>query len=130
MDHISQFQPCLYSQYLAVEIIPSTSATAVIPAVDLITTDFSIPYKLGTDNSSSFNSHQFKNFTRRKGSEHVHVTSHAPWANDTAEHFIYKLGKLLITSNVVKRTRKPSLEALFKPSQLGLFLKVCLMTVP
>lgn len=51
----------LYSQYSAVQFAASSSPTAVIPAMDwIIMTDFSIPYKLVNDNSSPFNSHQFK----------------------------------------------------------------------
>ncbi|XP_066918507.1 uncharacterized protein [Clytia hemisphaerica] len=41
---------CLYSRFPAVEIVSSTSATAVIPANDKILTNFGIPYKLGSDN--------------------------------------------------------------------------------
>ena len=47
---------CLYSHFSAIEIVKSTSASAIIWAMGKIMTKFIIPYKLGTDNRLPFNS--------------------------------------------------------------------------
>jgi len=58
---------CLYSRYPTVEIVNSTLAAAVIPAIDRALTDFGIPFKMGTDNGPPFSGHQFANFERKLG---------------------------------------------------------------
>jgi Integrase core domain. len=83
-----------------VEIVKSTSAEAVIPAIDCILTDFGIPHKMGTDNGPPFSGYIFEKFAKKMGFKHVKVTLYAPWANATLEHFMRNLGKVLKTSNV------------------------------
>ena len=112
-QHILVVQ-CLYSRYPAVEIVSSTSAAAVIPALERILTDFGIPYKLGTDNGPPFNSHQFRKFAAQLGFEHTRVTPYAPWANGTIEHFMRNLGKVLKTANVMNSNWKTELHGFLR----------------
>jgi len=69
---------------------------------------------MGTDNGPPFSGHQFTNFARKLGFKHTKVTPYAPWANDTVEHFMQNLGKVLRTTNVENRDWRTALLAFFK----------------
>ena len=84
---------CLYSYFSAIEIVTSTSTSSIIPAMDMIMTNFSIPNKLGTDNGPPFNSQDFANFAKHMGFKHTTVTPYTPWENNMVEHFMRNLGK-------------------------------------
>ena len=76
MEYILVVQ-CLFYCFPAVEIITSKSASALIPAMHKIMTNFGISYKLGTDNRPSFNSQDFANFAKRRAFEHTRVIPYA-----------------------------------------------------
>ena len=112
-EHVLVVQ-CLYSRFPAVEIVHSTSAAAIIPAMDKIMTNFGIPYKLGTDNGPPFNGGEFTNFSKQMGFRHTKVTPYAPWANGTVEHFMRNLGKVLKTSNIEGSSWKTALQTFLR----------------
>ena len=101
---------CLYSCFPAVEIVTSTSASAIILAMDKIMTSFRIPYKLGTDNGLPFNGQDFANFAKRMSLELTRATPYVPWANGTVEHFMRNLGKVLKTSYIDDHNWKTTLQ--------------------
>ena len=101
----------LYSHCLAVDIVTSTSASAIIPTMDKIINDFGIPYKLGTDNGRPFHSHDLSNFAKRMGFEHTRVTPYAPWANGTVKYFMRNLGKVLKALHINDHNWKMALQS-------------------
>jgi hypothetical protein len=86
---------CLQSRFPEVAITHSTSAAAVIPAIDKILAAYGTPEELGSDNGPPFNSQEFTRFARKLGFRHRKVTPLAPWANGTAERFMKSLGKVV-----------------------------------
>ena len=103
----------LYSHCLAVDIVTSTSASAIIPTMDKIINNFGIPYKLGTDNGRPFHSHDLSNFAKRMGFEHTRVTPYAPWANGTVKYFMRNLGKVLKALHIDDHNWKMALQSFF-----------------
>ena len=74
-----------YSRYPVVEMVTSTSATAVVPVVDKVFAMFGTPKVLKTDNGPPFNSAKFKEFANYLGFTHRKVTPYWPKANGEAE---------------------------------------------
>ena len=101
---------CLCSCFSAVEIVPSTSASAIIRSMGKILTNFGIPYKPCTDNCLPFNSQYFANLAKLMGLEHTTGASHATWANSTVIHFMRNLGNVLKTWHIDEHNRKTALQ--------------------
>lgn len=101
---------CLCSCFSAVEIVPPTSASAIIRSMGKILTNFGIPYKPCTDNWLPFNSQYFANLAKHMGLEHTTVTFHATWPNSTVKHFKRNLGKVLKTWHIDEPNRKTALQ--------------------
>ena len=100
-EYVLVFQ-CLYSQFPAAEIIHSTSAAAVLPAMDRIMSLFGIPVKVGSDNGPPYNSEEYCHSAKYMGFQRAKKIPLAPWANGTVEHFMKNLGKLIDTSHEEK----------------------------
>ena len=77
--------------------------------MDQLFTTFGAPETYKTDNGSPFQSHQFKEFTKKWGFKHRRVTPEWPRANGKAESFMKKLGKVLKTSKVSGQNRQEAL---------------------
>ena len=88
----------LYSRYPAVEIVHSTSAKAVLPAMDRMMSMLGIPEYVASDNGPQYNSDVFKQFARYMGFEHGSKIPLAPWTNGMVEHFMHNMVKVLQTS--------------------------------
>ena len=84
-----------YSRYPVVEMVTSTSATAVVPVVDKVFAMFGTPKVLKTDNGPPFNSAKFKEFANYLGFTHRKVTPYWPKANGEAERMMRTLNKVL-----------------------------------
>ena len=82
---------CLYSRFPMVEIVRSTSGTAVIPAMDKILSTLGIPDEIASDNGPPYSSEEFKSYARYMGFEHKKKIPYAPWANGMAENFMKTL---------------------------------------
>ena len=80
----------------------------------MIMTNFDIPYKLGTENGPPFNSQDFANLPKPMRFEHTRVTPYAPWANNTVEHFMRNLAKVLKTSHIDDHNWKTILQRLLR----------------
>ena len=86
---------CLQSRFPEVAITHSTSAAAVIPALDKILAAYGTPQEMCSDNGPPFNSIEFAKFARKLGFKHRKITPLAPWANGTAERFMKNLAKVV-----------------------------------
>jgi hypothetical protein len=64
----------LHSRFPEVAITNSTSAAAVIPAIDKILAAFGTPEVVGSDNGPPFNSHEFTQFAKKLGFRHRTIT--------------------------------------------------------
>ena len=86
----------VYSRWVEIEIVRSTSVESTIPKLDNIFSAFSIPDKLTTDNGPPFNSHEFTDeFTDYLGIKHQRITPLWPQANSSAENFNRMLRKVV-----------------------------------
>ena len=85
----------LHSRFPEVAITHSTSAAAVIPAIDKILAAYGTPEVLGSDNGPPFNSTEFMKFAKKLGFHHRKMTPLTPWANGTAERFMKNLAKVV-----------------------------------
>ena len=94
---------CLHSRYPEVGITHSTSAAAVIPAIDKILAAFGTPEILGSDNGPPFNSTEFANYAKKLGFKHRKITPLAPWVNGTAERFMKNLAKVVQIAHADKK---------------------------
>ena len=93
----------LHSRFPEVAITPSTSAKAVIPALDRILGAYGTPEVLGSDNGPPFNSTEFKRFSKKLGFHHRKITPLAPWVNGTAERFMQNLAKVVQIAHAEKK---------------------------
>ena len=84
-----------YSRFPEVDIIRSTSATAIIPKLDWIFATHGIPAVLRSDNGPSFTSHEIKKYVEENGIEHQRITPLWPQANSEAESFMKPLTKAI-----------------------------------
>jgi hypothetical protein len=94
---------CLHSRFPEVAITHSTSAAAVIPAIDKILAAYGTPEILGSDNGPPFNSAEFAQFAKKAGFKHRKITPLTPWANGTAERFMKNLGKVVQIAHADKK---------------------------
>ena len=84
-----------YSRFPEVDIIRSTSATAIIPKLDRIFATHGIPAVLRSDNGPPFTSHEIKKYMEENGIEHQRITPLWPQANSEAESFMKPLTKAI-----------------------------------
>jgi hypothetical protein len=93
----------LHSRFPEVAVTHSTSATAVIPAIDKILAAYGTPEVMGSDNGPPYNSTEFMKYARKMGFQHRKITPLAPWANGTAERFMKNLAKVLQVAQADKK---------------------------
>ena len=93
----------VYSRWVEVEIVRSTSAEATIPKLDKIFSAYGIPKKLTTDNGPPFTSNEFKKFAKYLGVEHKRTTPLWPQANSSAENFNRMLRKTVQSAKLENR---------------------------
>ena len=93
----------LHSRFPEVAVTHSTSAAAVIPAMDKILAAYGTPEVMGSDNGPPYNSTEFLKFAKKLGFQHRKITPLAPWANGTAERFMKNLAKVLQVAQADKK---------------------------
>ena len=89
-----------YSKFPEVEIVQSTSATAIIPKLDRIFATHGIPVKLTSDNGPPFNGIEFERYTKALNIEWKPSTPLWPQGNANAESFMKPLTKVLQTAHL------------------------------
>lgn len=89
-----------YSRYPVVEIVKSVSANTVIPVLDKVISQFSVPAVIKTDNGSPFNSAAFANYAKYCGFTHRKITPRWPRANAQSESFNKPLMKCVKSAYV------------------------------
>ena len=77
-----------YTRYVVVNILDSISTTSVIPRLDKIFAEFSVPVSLRTDNGPPSNSHKFKTYASITGFRHRRITPLWSQANGETERFM------------------------------------------
>ena len=80
-----------YSKYPEVEIVSSTAAGNVFPALERIFATHGIPEVLKRDNGPPFQGQAFHEFTMKKGFLHRKITTLRPAANGHAENVMKNL---------------------------------------
>ena len=88
-----------YSKYPEVEIIKSTAAKEVLPALERIFATHGIPETLKSDNGPPFQGQAFRSFAEEKGFKHQKITPLWPEANGHAEGFMKNIDKVAKTAH-------------------------------
>ena len=101
-----------YSRFPIVEIVPSTSASVVIPRLDKVLSEYGTPDILRTDNGPPFNSRDFANFPEDLGFRHRKNTPYWPRANAEVERFTRTVKNVIKTSICEQRDWKAELNRL------------------
>ena len=91
-----------YSRYPLVEIVKSTSATAVLPRLDKVFSEFGTPDVVKSDNGPPFNSKEFALFAQDLGFKHRKITPRWPGANGEVERFVRTVKRVTGNSIVWK----------------------------
>ena len=92
-----------FSSFPVVEILHSTTARAVIPALDRIFALLGKPETLKTDNGPPWNSQDLDKFAKYLGYCHRKVTPLWPAANGEVERFMRTVTKVLRTARIEHR---------------------------
>ena len=92
-EHVLVVQDIL-TRYPAVKIVPSTSSSKVIPALNDIYIDYGYPTTHLTDNGPLLNSTEFTTFSKNSNIHHQTIYPYHPQANP-AEHIMKPPGKSL-----------------------------------
>ena len=79
-----------YSRFPEVEIVHSTSASAIIPKMDRIFSTHGLPLVIKSDNGPPFNSEDIRKYMTENGINHSRITPLWPQANSEAENFMTK----------------------------------------
>ena len=98
-----------YSRYSEVEIVKSTSAEAVVVALERMFAIHGIPEEVKTNNGTPFQSNAFARFSKEKGFIHRKVTPLWPEANGQVENFMKNIGKVAKTAHVSGKNWKKEL---------------------
>ena len=88
------------SRYLEVEVIKSTSAKEVKPALEKLFAAHGVPEKIKSDNGPPFNGAEFHRFSEEKGFIHRRVTPLWPESNGQAENLVKTMNKSTVTSHL------------------------------
>ena len=103
-----------YSRYPVVEVVKSTAATTVKPALEKIFSIFGVPKVLKSDNGPPFQGSEFKNFSEEQGFHHRKITPLWPQANGEVERFMQTILKAIRTSYCQNKNWKSNLSAFLK----------------
>ena len=99
-----------HSRFPEVEILTSTTATAVIPKLDRIFATHGIPTTVISDNGPPFDSAEIAKFMEVNGIHHRHITPYWPQANSEAESFMKPLLKAIQTAHAEGRNWRKELQ--------------------
>ena len=103
-DHVLLVRDNL-SRFPAAEIVNSTAAKDVIPAMDKIYSDFGTPLSHKTDNGPPFNSEAFASFSSSNNIKHKRIPPLHPRSNE-AECTMKPLGKAMKIAHHNKADKK------------------------
>ena len=98
-----------YSRFPEVEIVHSTSASAIIPKMDRIFSTHGIPLIIKSDNGPPFTSEEIKKYMEDNGINHCKITPLWPQANSEAENFMKPLNKAIRSVHAEGKTWKKQL---------------------
>ena len=98
-----------YSRFPEVEIVHSTSASAIIPKMDRIFSTHGIPLIIKSDNGPPFTSEEIKKYMEENGINHCKITPLWPQANSEAENFMKPLNKAIRSVHAEGKTWKKQL---------------------
>ena len=84
-----------YSRFPEVDIVHSTSASAIIPKLDRMFSTHGIPTVIRSDNGPPFTSHEIDQFMKENGIQLRRITPLWPQANSEAENFMKPLTKAI-----------------------------------
>ena len=101
------------SRFPAAKIVPGTSASPVIGALDEVYTSYGQPDRHRTDNGPPFNSAEFGSYSQSKGVEHVLTYPHHPQGNP-CETFMKPLGKALKAAFFNRDSAQEALDELLR----------------
>ena len=96
------------SRFPAAEIVKSTAAKDVIPALDKIYSDFGTPSSHKTDNGPPFNSEAFDDYSTHNNIKHKRIPPYHPQSNE-AECTMKPLGKTMKMAHHNKADKKQEL---------------------
>ena len=88
------------SRYPEVEVIKSTAAKKVKPALEKLFVAHGLPEEIKSDNGPPFNGAEFHQFSDEKGFIHRRVTPLWPESNGQAENLVKTLNKSTVTSHL------------------------------
>ena len=98
-----------YSRFPEVEIVHSTSASAIIPKLDRIFSTHGLPLIIKSDNGPPFNSEDIRKYMAENGINHSRITPLWPQANLEAENFMKPLTKAIRSAHAEGKTWKKHL---------------------
>ena len=101
------------TRFPAAKIVPGTSATPVLKALDTIYADFGQPKSHRTDNGPPFDSHAFQQFSNELGVTHIRTYPYHPQANP-AETFMKPLGKAMKIAHHHRTDKEVALNKLLR----------------
>ena len=99
------------SRFPAAKIVPNTSATPVLKALEKIYSNYGQPITHRTDNGPPFDSEAFKQFSAQHGVTHIRTYPYHPQANP-AECFMRPLGKGMKIAHHNKTDKEHALDQL------------------
>ncbi|XP_028408174.1 uncharacterized protein K02A2.6-like [Dendronephthya gigantea] len=88
-----------HSRYPEVEIMQSTTTTAVITRLQRIFSRHGYPEEFTSDNGPPFNAAEFTNYLNEHGVHHRRITPYWPQANGEAERFMKTVTKAIRTAH-------------------------------
>ena len=77
-----------FSKYPEIFEMNSTNATATISKMQTLIAHYGIPEIIVSDNGTQFQSHQFKNFVKSQGIDHIFTAPYMPQSNGQAERMV------------------------------------------
>ena len=79
------------------EVEYSTSAAAIVLALDRILSTLGVPDEMTSDNGPPYNSQELKIYANCMGSRYAKQISYTPWGNGMVENFMKNFGKIVRT---------------------------------
>ena len=103
----------IMSRFPTATIVPNTSATPIIKALDNVYTSYGQPQRHRTDNGPPFSSEEFAQYSNRKGVEQVFSYPYHPQGNP-CETFMKPLGKALKAAYYNRDNAQQAIDELLK----------------
>ena len=102
-----------YSRFPEVDIVHSTSASAIIPRTDRIFSTHGIPSIARSANGPPFTSDEIKRYMEENGIKHCRTTPLRPQVNSEVENFMKPLTRAARLAHVVGKIWKEHLHKFF-----------------